>query len=395
MNSSKKNEKTSLLHFSEKSRHIVSHNNNQNNNNVYNKSYNNNCSSSTSCSSKDKDDIVQGMSSNVLRRERFIFDNVFVGVHAMLRLSLSLRQKTRICLESARNLLIISMGCGEPSSSSSIASSIEPPVSLLVGGEGGTGLISIVLDEVFRYIKPLTSQLRSDPSRYLESHQHQHPHVGSSNKKRSTSLSSSSSSSFIGLQNTYEQFATKVILSAVIVSDGEMYDLLDTSSKESNGQHKRDDVTKNKIAVRKRKSDGKYMLFNASKIQLQSTADFDRMIGLLLGRRSAMSRLAHTLLQKHSVNNNINNSTAFQLIEEIDPWVLNTSSLLRNGSQPPLDTTSTSASQASFDQAPNTSSSDSMFISISACGGGVSKSKPTVDFNFVCPCGKNWSVPGE
>ena len=125
------------------------------------------CSSDTSCSSKDKDDIVQGMSSNVLRRERFIFDNVFVGVHAMLRLSLSLRQKTRICLESARNLLIISMGCGEPSSSSSssIALSIEPPVSLLVGGEGGTGLISIVLDEVFRYIKPLTSQLRSDPSR--------------------------------------------------------------------------------------------------------------------------------------------------------------------------------------------------------------------------------------
>ena len=165
MKSSKKNEKTSLLHFSEKSRHIVSHNNIQNNNNGYHKSNNNNSSSSTSCSSKDKDDIVQGMSSNVLRRERFIFDNVFVGVHAMLRLSLSLRQKTRICLESARNLLIISMGCGEPSSSSSIASSIEPPVSLLVGGEGGTGLISIVLDEVFRYIKPLTSQLRSDPSR--------------------------------------------------------------------------------------------------------------------------------------------------------------------------------------------------------------------------------------
>jgi len=289
------------------------------------------------------------------------------------------------------------MGCGEPSSSSSIASSIEPPVSLLVGGEGGTGLISIVLDEVFRYIKPLTSQLRSDPSRYLESHHHhRHTHVVSSNKKRSTSLSSSSSSSsFIGLQNTYEQFTTKVILSAVIVSDGEMYDLLDTSSKESNGQQKRDDVIKNKIAVRKRKSDGKYMLFNASKVQLQSTADFDRMIGLLLGRRSAMSRLAHTLLQKHSVNNNINNSTAFQLIEEIDPWVLNTSSLLRNGSQPPFDTTTLSSSQASFDQAPNTSSSDSMFISISACGGGVSKSKPTVDFNFVCPCGKNWSMPGE
>jgi hypothetical protein len=283
------------------------------------------------------------------------------------------------------------MGCVEPSSSSSIASSIEPPVSLLVVGEGGTGLISIVLDEVFRYIKPLASQLRSDPSRYLESHQHHYPHVGSSNKKRSTSLSSSSSSSsFIGLQNT-----TKVILSAVIVSDGEMYDLLDTSSNESNGQQKRDDVTKNKIAVRKRKSDGKYMLFNASKVQLQSTADFDRMIGLLLGRRSAMSRLAHTLLQKHSVNNNINNSTAFQLIEEIDPWVLNKSSLLRNRFQPPLDTTTTSASQASFDQAPNTSSSDSMFISISACGGGVSKSKPTVDFNFVCPCGKNWSMPGE
>jgi len=45
------------------------------------------------------------------------------------------------------------MGCVEPSSSSSlIASSIEPPVSLLAGGEGGTGLICIVLDEVFRYI---------------------------------------------------------------------------------------------------------------------------------------------------------------------------------------------------------------------------------------------------
>ena len=110
-----------------------------------------------------------------------------------------------------------------------------------------------------------------------------------------------------------------------------------------------------------------------------------------------MSRLAHTLIQKHSTNNNIN-STAFQLIEEIDPWVINTTSLRRNGSQPHIDTTIPAASQASFDQAHNTSSSsssDSMFISISACGGGVSKSKPTVDFNFVCPCGKNWSMPGE
>ena len=404
MNSPKKNGKTSLFHFSEKSRHIGgSNNNNNNNNNSYNKSSNNHTNSSTSCSSKDKDDAtVQGMSSSVLRRERFIFDNVFVGVDAMLRLSLCIRQKTRMCLESARNLLIISLGCGKSSSSSSLeASSIEPPVSLLVGGEGGTGLISIVLDEVFRHIKPLTSQLRSDPSRYSAKHHHHH-HVGSSNKKHSTSLSTSSS--FIGLQNTYEQFTTKVILSAVIVSDGEMYDLLDNSSKASSGQQRRDGVTKDKITVRKRKSDGKYMLFNASKVQLQSTADFDRLIGLLLGRRSAMSRLAHTLLQKHSVDsnnhNNISNinSTAFQLIEEIDPWVINTTSLRRNGSQPHIDTTIPAASQASFDQAHNTSSSsssDSMFISISACGGGVSKSKPTVDFNFVCPCGKNWSMPGE
>jgi len=382
--SPKKNEKTSLFHYSEKSRHIDRSNTSMKKNKekkIYNSS----------------DDVVQDMSSTVLRRERFIFDNgmVFVGIDAMVKLSLCIRQKTRMCLESARNLLVISLGCGE-SASSSIPSSrssstlIEPPVSLLVGGAGGSGLMSIVLEEIFRYIKPLASQLRSNPAEYFEKQD-----SINMNKGRS-----SLSSSFIGLQQTYEQFTTKVILSAVIVSDGEMIDLLDTytsSSKASSGQQKVDEG--NKISVRKRKSDGRYMLYNASKIQLQSTADFDRLIGLLLGRRSAMSRLAHTLLlqkKKHS-----DNSTALHLIESIDPWAAIDTATLQNGYQPSTTAasnsfTASSSSSGLFDQTPSTAiSSDSMFISISACGGGVSKSKPTVDFNFVCPCGKNWNMPGE
>jgi len=101
--SPKKNEKTSLFHYSEKSRHIdrsktssyISSMKKNKEKKIYNSS----------------DDVVQDMSSTVLRRERFIFDNgmVFVGIDAMVKLSLCIRQKTRMCLESARNLLVISL----------------------------------------------------------------------------------------------------------------------------------------------------------------------------------------------------------------------------------------------------------------------------------------------
>ena len=361
--------------------------------------------------------------NSVLRRERFIFDDVFVGKDAMIRLSVFIRQKTRLCLESARNMVIISVGCGDVSSlsSSSLVSSplpptscVEPPVSLLIGGEGGSGLISTALDEIFRYIKPLTTQLRSNPSKHhLDNHTNGGPNMNTSRSRPhssspypSSSSSSSSSTTFHGLRQTYEQFTAKVLLSVVVISNGEIYDLLASSTTSSSSttttnidkqlavQNSSNNISNNKISVRRRKSDGSYILCNASMIQLQSTADFDRIIGLLIGRRSAMiSSMNHTLqLYKNntSLSSTISSSStaisALEMIESTNPWVLNPLPLNRNNTNPSSSSAATSTT---------TNTTDTMFITISASGGGVSKNKPTVSFHFTCPCGNNWSMPGK
>lgn len=331
---------------------------------------------------------------SVLRRERFIFDDVFAGLRASDRMYLYMRQRTRKALECARNVVFLSLGCGEV-----LEGSVEPTVSVLLGNGGGTGIISNVIDEIFRYVKPLTLNLQSNPFKIT-------------NGKYNGTIRSSSPGNFAAVKVAQEQLTTRVLFSAVIVSCGKIYDLLDSSPGVMNS---------NFVTLKKRKSDGKVVLHNVSKLHLQTPADFDRVMGLLIGKRSAMSKVMHTLHAYSTKFKNVSMMDSDNIVQDvinsIDPWMgsnntpwqkkhnyttttsqlLHPSDVLNHPIYHHNNENNTTVTSLIDDNnaAGDSFSTDSMVITISVSGGGISRSKTSIDFNFVCSCGENWSKPGN
>lgn len=293
----------------------------------------------------------------VLRRERFAFDDVFVGQSAEGRLSFFARQRARKALECGHNLAFLSLACGDANAHDQ--SRVEPPVSLLMGSGGGTGLISSAIDEIFRFVKPLTMSMQ-------DSH---HLYPGG--------LPTSSPSAFIASKVAFEQVKSRVTMSAVILSEGgAVYDLLSTSAGPA--------AVGGTAHLKRRKSDGRVTLCDVSRLQLQATADFDRVMGLLLGKRTALQSVLQTFQLQHAQQQRLGvhqqNDPMQSVLSSIDPWA-SFSSKGRKAGDTPQNETGVCAS--------------SMLISVSVSGGAVSSTQTSVDFHFVSPCGKDWSCPGK
>jgi hypothetical protein len=313
--------------------------------------------------------------NSILRRERFLFDDVFIGHAALNRLAYYTRQRTRKALESANNLVFTCLGCGDSVSEFAV----EPPVGLLLGNGGGTGLISSCIDEIFRFCKPLTSNLNDNRTPY------------------SGTFPSASPSSFVATRIAFEQLAVNVTLSAVIVADGgQIFDLL------GSGISAKDEISSSSSgavsggpSLKRRKADGKVILCNAARVQLQATADFDRIMGLLLGKRAALQAVTQAMQhqQQRGGSSPRNDATMQAAVSAIDPWTSFISDTARRAKK----TQSIAMAMDGFDAATGTSpmSSSTMLITVAVSGGGVSRRHTNLEFNFVSPCGANWSHPGS
>lgn len=329
--------------------------------------------------------------SPVLRRERFEFDDIFAGVSAPGRMSLYVRQRTRKALEYARGLTLLCLGCGYIPSGQ-----LEPPLALLLGNGGGTGLIHSAVEEIFRYIHPSVT--------YTTEQVRHGSFATGADRMRDTSpqyMSAAGNSAMrsLAVKVAYEQMNTKVVLTAVIITeDGMIIDLLSKSGVKEQEQ--------SGPILRKRKSDRTPVLCNVSRLELKSAMDFDRVSGMLLGKRATIESMRAARLKEAEYGGNFlvarkrngvsDGEGSTSRFSALHPWVqvdgladepLSRSPGRLRGQLSGIGdsgVTETSGQQAA-----------TMLFTISVSGGGISKGLNVADFHFVSPCGSCWHTPGE
>lgn len=190
---------------------------------------------------------------NILRRERFQFDEIYAGVGAHHKLYAVIRDRVKRNLSLRRNFAFVVLSCGE-SIDDSLLSPVEPSLALLFGDRGGSGLLSTVVNELFSLLRP--------PSKSL-----------------------SISSDIVNFQ------CMQLALSAVVLyKHGEVLDLLCDAT-----------TTTNKTCKLLKRNNGKLFFTNLTTIKLDKSSDLDRIVGVLLGKKACRHELV-SFLSKHGEN---------------------------------------------------------------------------------------------
>lgn len=212
--------------------------------------------------------------ASTLRRERFHFNDSYAGPGGLGKLCSYARQRVKTSVQTGRGLVFVCVAAGDGDELTS--SQVEPPVSVVLGDCGGQGLISSVMDSLFRKIAP-----KGYPCKQTD--QTMHRKYGGRNAP--PVLASSAALT--------ETPSEPVLFSAVVISEGSIIDLLGPSGsliyqskKNLPGQHQR-----KKCKVHRR-ANGSCYIAHMTRLQLHSVADFERVAGVLLGRRSALREMA-------------------------------------------------------------------------------------------------------
>jgi hypothetical protein len=282
----------------------------------------------------------------MLRRERFFFDSLLAGTKALQRLHTVLRTHTRHAILTGMNLTCIATGCGE-----SNAQDVEPPVMLALGSAGGTGIVSALLEEIFRF----TSS---------------RPVYGSERQ-----LSSASLGDFAATNLAAQRRLSRVCLSAVLVCRHRVLDLLNSASSSESTPS---------IAV---DSKQRAVLKSATWVDLQSAMDFERIVGLLLGRRTGLLEAMQQQQQQQQQQQAYSN-----------PYATWDSASMAAGSSATSQSSSRMLSADKLgtlgavpvDEAPSTV----LMVSVAVTCSMVSSKAQQLMFRVVCPCGQNWTQPG-
>lgn len=218
---------------------------------------------------------VQSYPKQVLRRERFVFDQLLVGGNSQRALVGLARRHCRNALSTSSNCVFICSGVGT-------TNAIESSVTTALGTAGGTGVVAAIIEEIFA-VAP-----------------------------------------------------SSISFSAVLVSGHTIVDLLSPVSGGGAGSG----ISKNPHILIKPTP----TLRHTTQISLSSRWDYERIVGLLLGRRGG-------------------------LLET------NSSSILATWDSPGSDDSGVE--------------SNNLLLTIT-----VKLSKTTLVFSVIAACGSNWTVPG-
>lgn len=304
------------------------------------------------------------INTRVLRRERFLFNALYYGNTAALKLSAYIRQRTRQALDMGTNVVYLCTSCGDVGDLND-GGQLEAPVMLTLGAGGGSGIASSVLSEIFNYLSQYNAQVVSKPS-YM-----------------------SSNSPYAGTKPTR---VCKVTMSAVVVSGQYIVDLLNTNTSNT------------KPPVIKRygtsASSSFVALSGATLIELSSPMDYERIIGLLLGRRAGISHSLFTLRKMVAKQQQPQHTQRAQNS-------LRSNRDFHGNLSTPLDSHASWSSKSSMasenaalygedpNDAPENEMASTLLLTFTASfGSAISKRNTNVTFRVLCPSGDHWYNPG-
>lgn len=310
-------------------------------------------------------DLYDMESQRILRRERFQFDAMYIGLAAERKLQEYVRFRTRAAMENGTNLVFLCNACGE-----SLVGELEAPVTVTLGSGGGSGIATNILQEAFKYVQA-----------------HNISQMGGNGLDDSRQLRSAMQSQYASTKMALENRSSSVSLTAVLMNGSTIVDMLSNASHHSGRAQPQPRV--------QRRSNGEVVLTGATTLDLSNVMDFERIIGLLLGRRTGINETMQSLqMAAGEAETSLPLSTlATWTTPSLNPATekLRRLDLLGEFSQQP-SRTSTSTSTVSSD---TPSSSSTMMISFRIALGSSLFPKRIVNVRVVCPCGKDWSLPSK
>ena len=288
-----------------------------------------------------------------LRREKFAFDAIFSSVAAQpgglgiepevendIASAVTMSGSSSNCappgaldshacrlarkaLYKGTDLVHVAMACGDQRDH---ASSLEPPLALFLGEAGGHGIVHHTIAEAISFYTPVEDYEedgntresrglfgRDDATQTHFEGLNQTPSVKNTSQYTATALKRRPpASSRSGISRTAanlvvsaSSFVPDMTVSAVLVCNGMMSDLLNTSPADVlatfssvPGNEAMSAGSAHSACHLKTHSNGTTFLANASNVRVRSLADYERLVGVLLGRRAATKEVLPLLLRE-------------------------------------------------------------------------------------------------
>jgi len=335
--------------------------------------------SSSSSSAQTTNHILYVEPPKVLRRERFRFDTIYPNQQSE-RFYMQIKSRTRQALLSGTNVNFLCTGCGDIK-----GGELEPPVTVVLGSGGGTGVTSVILEEIFSFLHPKTNQLNESNRNNTSSSYAPNHYLLHENKARTLKTGhANQQNAFVACRVNAQTLASRVTMSVILTKGNQLFDLCNQSvlhqmrgdSSISSGPI---------IASRTGSPDGPIALLNATLIDLRNAYDFERIVGLLLGRRvgifeALQSMNSNKTMQQQQQQGGGNND----VLKSHATW--NTSH---------LDSHQHHGYDPSIYGEDNLFITSNLLISIHVSYGIAKHQKNQTIFRLVCPCGDTWAQPGK
>lgn len=302
-------------------------------------------------------DLYDMESQRILRRERFQFDAMYIGLTADRKLQEYVRFRTRAAMEKGTNVVFLCNACGE-----TVMGELEAPVTIALGSGGGSGIATNILQEAFKYVAA-----------------HNATYGGDDSGTDSYVLRSAVQNQYLSTRMAKDNRLSSISLSAILVNGNTVVDMLSNATQQ--GRH----GLQPRI---QRKSSGEVNLTGVTTLDLSNVMDFERIIGLLLGRRTGINET----MQSFQVNPDEVPlaSYATWTTSSVNPAAEKLRRLDLNA-----DVSSTHENLSSSTGTDLPSSSSTMILSFRIALGSSLMPKRVIHIRIVCPCGKDWSLPSK